>query len=225
MQQNDLNDFNLAKSTVKIKDAQIVEIAKALEKGMLILGIKGNNLPDQFTMQYMVTELRTQYYGLCIGELLLAFQLASRSKLDYQEETYQNFSVLYLNRMVSAYHRWAIKQVNAMPEEKKSLPYEKVTEDNIVNMALENYKKFRNRMQIFMGLSAFDILKDKLIEKYDPKTVVEKTENYLKDQIIDRTTKKEIQGILSDDDLMEYACRRIALSLYFDELINEENAR
>lgn len=212
----ELTDFTQARSTNKIKECGMVDIVQVLEKGMLLLGIKGSNLPDTPTMQYMVTEVKSQYSGLRIGELMLAFQLASRGKLDYEVETYQNFSVLYLNRMVSAYHRWAIKQVNVLPEKKIEPVKQDVTEDEIVSMSFESYKKNKDRMQIFMAIRSFEILHKRGLINFNPILVIQKTEEYLQSQIIDRVTKKEINDILKNEELMEMACRRIALSMYFD---------
>jgi len=217
----ELSDFNQARSSSKIKDATLVDIVKTLEKGMLLLGIKGSNLPDSPTMQYMITEVKSQYSGLRIGELMLAFQLASRGKLDFEVETYQNFSVLYLNRMVSAYHRWAIKQVHQLPEKKTLPPATSVTDEEIVQMSMDNYKKTRNRMQIFMALRAFEILHKEGKINFKPEIVIHETTKYLKSQIVDRATKKEIEEILQDEDMMEMSCRRVALSMYFDNQLNK----
>lgn len=194
----------------------MVDIVQVLEKGMLLLGIKGSNLPDTPTMQYMVTEVKSQYTGLRIGELMLAFQLASRGKLDTEAETYQNFSVLYLNRMVSAYHRWAIKQVNAIPEKKIDIVKKEVTEEEIISISYESYKKSKDRLQIFMAIRSFEILHKRGLINFEPDEVIKNTEAYLQSQIIDRVTKKEINDILRDEDMMEMACRRMALSMYFD---------
>lgn len=217
----EFNDFIQARSTNKIKDASLVDIVQVLEKGMLLLGIKGSNLPDTLTMQYMVTEVKSQYTGLRIGELMLCFQLASRGRLDFDAETYQNFSVLYLNRMISAYHRWAIKQVDATPEKKPLPPPTPVTDDEIVQMAFDNYKRNKNPMQIFMALRAFEILYKKGEINFATDIVIHETKKYLMSQIIDRATKKEIFDIMNDEDMMEMSCRRIALSMYFNKQLNK----
>jgi hypothetical protein len=216
IEQMELIDFTQARSTLKIKECGMVDIVQVLEKGMLLLGIKGSNLPDTPTMQYMVTEVKSQYTGLRIGELMLAFQLASRGKLDTEAETYQNFSVLYLNRMVSAYHRWAIKQVNAIPEKKIDIVKKEVTEEEIISISYESYKKSKDRLQIFMAIRSFEILHKRGLINFEPDEVIKNTEAYLQSQIIDRVTKKEINDILRDEDMMEMACRRMALSMYFD---------
>jgi hypothetical protein len=212
----EISDFTQARSTIKIKDCSLVDIVQVLEKGMLLLGVKGSNLPDTPTMQYMVKEVKSQYSGLRVGELMLAFQLASRGKLDFEVETYQNFSVLYLNRMVSAYHRWAIKQVNVLPEKKVEPVATEVTDEEILEMSLDSYKKNKDRLQIFMAIRSFEILHKRGLINFSPSEVIAKTEVYLQSQIIDRATKKEINDILRDEDLMEMACRRVALSMYFD---------
>ena len=88
-------------------------------------------------------------------------------------------------------------------------------------MALDNYKRNKNPMQIFMALRAFEILHKRGEINFSAELVIHETKKYLNNQIIDRATKKEITDILNDDDMMEMACRRIALSMYFNKQLNK----
>lgn len=222
-EQRELTQFQSARTTPTIRESTITDIAQILEQGMLILGIKGENLPDKFSVQYMISELRTEYSGLKLGEFLLAFQLAARGKLDYNVETYQHFSPLYMNRMIAAYHRWAIKQVREMPvkvEETKNT-YSTMTDDEILSMALENYQKYRDWEHIFFCMKAFNILHSRGLLNYEVDYVIQETEKRLKQKIYDRDSKKKIYDTLRNEEEMELACRRCAVSMYFDTQVSE----
>ena len=196
--------------------SQILEI---ITKGMILLGIKGEKMPTEFELTYMVQMIRQDYPHLPIGEFQLAFELAIKDKLDENAETYQNFSVLYLSRLLTSYGRWAAKQVYQMPkEELKQLEEPKINEDEIIAMALDSYKRTRRFDTIFMALKVFNILNDKgLLDTWQ--NIVTLTEQELKKRIVDHGSKKEIKAILENDEQMELYCRRMAVSLYLKSLL------
>jgi len=72
---------------------------------MILLGIKGDRLPSEFEMDYMAKMVKVDYANLPIGEFELAFDLMIKDKLDERAETYQNFSALYLSRLMGSYAR------------------------------------------------------------------------------------------------------------------------
>lgn len=192
----------------------------------MLLGIKGEKHPDEMAMKLLVAELRSHYVGLTIGELDLAFTLASRGQLDYDNETYQSFSVLYLNRMLSAYARWAahkhyVEKVQEPIEKKPPLP-----EDDIIQMSFDSYKKFKQWWSIFNCLKTFNILWSRGLVGQNIDFVINKTEEAMQRRIdrADPEEKKDLYLELKDDDIMELNCRRMAVALYFNKLINESTS-
>jgi len=224
--------FHKARQTNKIKDTSITQIIEVLNKGYIKLGIKGDKAPDNIETQLIVNELRTYYIGLKIEELDLAFSLASRDLLDISSETYQNFSVLYLNRMISSYSRWARSKIKEMPEEKPKQIEFKVDEDEMVQLSFESYKKTKDWMSIFNCLRTFDILYARqlkggeisIFEASDVQRVVSITEKAIKDRImnVEPEEKKQLIRNLKDDTYMENACRRMAVALYFTKLMKKQ---
>jgi len=199
---------------------------QVIEKGLMLLGIKGEKHPDEMSMKLLVAELRSHYIGLTIGELDLAFTLASRGQLDYENETYQSFSVLYLNRMLSAYARWAahkqyIEKVQEPIEKKPDLP-----EDDVIAMSFDSYKKFKQWWAIFNCLKTFNILHKRGLVGQDVDYIVKTTEEAMQRRIdrADPEEKKDLYLELKDEDIMELNCRRMAVTLYFNKLINESNS-
>lgn len=192
----------------------------------MLLGIKGEKHPDEMSMKLLVAELRSHYVGLTIGELDLAFTLASRGQLDYDNETYQSFSVLYLNRMLSAYARWAtnkqyVEKVQEPIEKKPDLP-----EDDVIAMSFDSYKKFKQWWTIFNCLKTFNILHKRGLVGQDVDYIVKTTEEAMQRRIdrSDPEEKKDLYLELKDEDIMELNCRRMAVALYFNKLINESNS-
>jgi len=222
-EQKAINEYLQARQTPTMKQSLVQDIVQVLEQGMLILGIKGQNLPSPIEMQMLVTELKKEYSGLKLGELLLGFQLASRGKLDYQAETYQMFSVLYLNRMVSAYHRWAILQRQNIKEEEPninptSIPYA-MPDQEIIDFAYETYLKHRSWELILMWQKAFHILFwVRKVINFDPELVVDNTIAALRSGVTNRVQKKEVEQIIEDEDKLEYLCKRMAVFMYFESL-------
>ncbi len=224
--QKEDNLFLEAKKTEKIPAVNIPVILQVIEKGLMLLGIKGEKHPDEMAMKLLVAELRSHYVGLTIGELDLAFTLASRGQLDYDNETYQSFSVLYLNWMLSAYARWAahkhyVEKVQEPIEKKPPLP-----EDDIIQMSFDSYKKFKQWWSIFNCLKTFNILWSRGLVGQDIDFVLNKTEEAMQRRIdrADPEEKKDLYLELKDDDIMELNCRRMAVALYFNKLINESTS-
>lgn len=186
---------------------------------MLLLGIKGEKLPTQFELTYMVQMMRQDYANLPIGEFQLAFELCVKDKLDENAETYQNFSVLYLSRMMTSYARWAVRNSVYEPQiESKQLEAPTLQDQEVIDMAFDSFKKTRRFDSIFMALKCFNILNSKgLLDTSE--NIVKLTEEALKSKIIDIGTKKEIKRILNSDDEMELYCRRMAVAQYFKTLL------
>ena len=215
------NLFLQAKKTEKIKSVNIPIILQVIEKGLLLLGIKGDKHPDELSMQLIVAELRSHYVGLSIGELDLAFTLASRGQLDFDNETYQSFSVLYMNRMLSSYARWAatkhfVDRVVEVPQISNPLP-----DDDIIEVSLDSYKKFKQWWSIFNCLKTFNILYSRNLVGQNIDFIISKTEEAMQRRIdrADIEDKKDLIAELKDDDIMELNCRRMAVALYFNSII------
>jgi hypothetical protein len=217
-----MQQYQQAKNSLPIIETPVTDLVGILNKGMLMLGIKGNKLPTEFEIRIMVGELRSEYKNLPAGELDLAFTLAARNKLDEVGETYQNFSVLYLNRMMSAYARWALNKQKEIKPIFKELPAKKVNDDEIVKMAYDSFKKSRKYDQIFMALKAFIILHNRGVINTNPDVIIPLTESTLKNRITDIESKREVNDILEDDEQMELMCRRMALAVYFTNELKKE---
>jgi hypothetical protein len=184
----------------------------------MILGIIGDLIPTAPELNYMVKMLQNDFGNLPIGELDLAFELMAKNKLDENPETYQNFSVLYLSRMLGGYARFVRGNYVEPKVELKQI--EQPKDNDLIEFAYECYQKNNNKRfdNIFMALDIFKhILKNNLmIFNYDE--IYTLTLKELKLRILDRESKTKINEIIKDEDAMENMCRRMAVKIYFDSL-------
>jgi hypothetical protein len=186
----------------------------------MILGLRGELIPTTAELNYMINMLQQDYANLPIGELDLAFELMAKNKLDENPETYQNFSVLYLSRMMGAYARFVRANYVEPKQEFKQIEQPKLDNKEMFDFALDIYKNSKDKRfdSIFMALDVFKyILKNNLTEFNYPE-IYNLTLNKLKERIIDRESKNKINEILRDEDQLENMCRRMAVKIYFDSL-------
>jgi hypothetical protein len=224
-----LNPFQQAKQSPLMKNGSAVDIVTIIDRGLVLLGIKGQNVPAVPEKQMFVIELKSQYPNITIGELDFAFRLASRGKLDFDAETYQNFSMLYLNRMLSSYARYIMREYLSKTqkpvEQQKQIPEQSKNElDNeMLAIGFRSFIRFRKWDAIPAGLTLFKFLWDHgELEMIPIEFVVSETERELKlkcHTIVDPDERREMKQKMLDDDFMELQCRRMAVAIYFKNLI------
>lgn len=213
-----------ARNSIKIKDALVVDVIKTLDRGLLMLGVKGDKLPSQPEKMLMYQELSGRYVNMGLNELDLAFTLASRGELDFNAQTFQNFSILYMHSMLTSYMRWATKNhKNDIQETKQTTMNQKddtLTDDEIVEIALDSYKKIKDWRSIMFGLRAFHILHHRNVLIFDAKEIYHDTLNALTNHLFSLPSyqRTEFRKQMKDDDFMENECRKRALTKYFDTI-------
>jgi hypothetical protein len=202
-------------------DSDSQDILKIITKGMILLGIKGERLPSEFELKYMSKMIKVDYGNLPIGEFDLAFELCAKNKLDEVAETFQNFSVIYLSRMMCSYARWVrLNYVSEPIPETKKIEAPKVSDDEILQTSFEIYKRNKDWEHIFNGLRCFNILyKREIITDFEG--TLERTENAIREKFryANHKEKKQMKEILEDDEQMELNCRRMAVAEYFKTLM------
>jgi hypothetical protein len=193
-----------------------------LLKGMIMLGMKGEKLPSENEMVNMYKSVMEEYPNLKIGEMSLAFDLAAKGKLDIEVETYQNFSMLYLHRILRSFARYGMQKLNEMKpkqEESKWQPRE-VLDDEKVELAKECYLKFRQWDNIVFGIDAFKILYNRGVLKFNSVEIVKEVKELMTGKMIKSNPyqKQDIRARMEDELYMEHQCYRLVLSKYFDSL-------
>jgi len=171
----------------------------------------------------MYKSILEEYPNIKVGELSLAFDLAAKGKLDIDAETYQNFSMLYLHRILRAFARYGMQKLNEIkPAEDKKWNPRFVTDDEKIETAFDCYKKYRIWDAIVFGIDVFHILHKQGRIIVDAENTYDKVLRSMNDRMFDgsRQDKIDIKNKLKDDDYMENQCYRMAVADYFDKLIN-----
>jgi hypothetical protein len=222
-EQLDLERFKLARSSEKLNTISIALVVDELIRGMHKLGIKGDKIPNKEELSVMYKSIVEEYPNIKFGELSLAFDLASKGKLDIEAETYQNFSMLYLHRLLRAFARYGMQKLNEIkPVEESKWQPRFITDDEKIETAFDCYKKFRIWDSIVFGVDVFHILHKQ------GKIIVEVEDTY--DKVLKAMNEKMFQGSrqdkidiknkMKDDDYMEHQCYRMAVADYFTKVIN-----
>ena len=206
------------KKTEKLKNSQTASIIEVITKGMLLLGLKGDKLPSMPELQYMVNMLKEDYGHLPIGELDLAFELMVKGKLDENPETYQNFSVLYLTRMLSAYARFVVANYQEKPKELPQIEYkpEEIDLDFIYQVYRDS--KDKDFRRIFMALDAFNFIFKNNLYNFNVDEIYDEVVKHIKYSVVDSATRRAAKELMADDNQMEFMCRRLVVKKYFDTL-------
>jgi len=221
-EQLDLERFKLARSSEKLNTVSIALVIDELIRGMHKLGIKGDKIPNKEELSVMYKSIVEEYSNIKFGELSLAFDLASKGKLDMEAETYQNFSVLYLHRLLRAFARYGMQKLNEIkPVAENNWQPRFITDDEKIETAFDCYKKFRIWDSIVFGVDVFHILHKRGNIIVTPSETYEKVLTAMNEKLFEgsRQDKIDIRNKMKDDDYMEHQCYRMAVSQYFDKLI------
>ena len=222
----DLERFKLARVSEKLNTVSIALVVDELIRGMHKLGIKGDKIPNKEELSVMYKSIVEEYPNIKLGELTLAFDLASKGKLDMEAETYQNFSVLYLHRLLRAFARYGMQKLNEIkpvaPESKWQPRF--ITDDEKIETAFDCYSKFRIWDSIVFGLDVFHILHKRGKIIVDAQNTYDKVISAMNDRMFNgsRQDKIDIKNKLKDDDFLENQCKRMAVADHFDKLLNKK---
>jgi hypothetical protein len=219
----DLERFKYARTSEKLNTMSIALVVDELIRGMHKLGIKGDKIPNKEELSVMYKSIVEEYPNIKLGELTLAFDLASKGKLDMEAETYQNFSVLYLHRLLRSFARYGMQKLNEIkPVAESKWQPRFISDDEKIETAFDCFKKFRQWDNIVFGVDVFHILHKR------GKIIVTPTETY--EKVIEEMTKRMFEGnhqnkidvknAMKDEDYLERQCYRMAVADYFTKLIN-----
>jgi hypothetical protein len=220
----DLERFQLARASTYFKDVSMAMAFELLLGGMYKLGVKPEKAPNDHDLALMQAAIVEEYPNIKIGEIGLAFDLASKGKLDMDAETYQNFSMLYLHRILRAFARYGIVKLNEIkPVQQEQRRHEIVTDREKLEIAWDCYKKFRKWDSIIFGLDVFKILHKEGKIVVTPAATLQKVRSAMNDQMITGSSRRkaEIASLLNDDDYLEHQCYRMAVADYFDTFLKK----
>jgi len=219
----DLEKFKLSRTSEPIKNLSSGLVIDELLNGMQKLGVKGDKMPNNADLLLMYKSIMDEYPNVKIGEISLAFDLAAKGKLDIDAETYQNFSMLYLHRILRAFARYGMQKLNEIKPVASESKWQPrfITDDEKIETAFDCYSKFRIWDSIVFGLDVFHILHKQGKIIVDAQNTYDKVISAMNDRMFNgsRQDKIDIKNKLKDDDFLENQCKRMAVSDHFDKLL------
>jgi hypothetical protein len=219
----DLERFKLSRTSEPIKNLSSGLVIDELLNGMQKLGVKGDKMPNNADLLIMYKSIMEEYPNIKVGEISLAFDLAAKGKLDIEAETYQNFSMLYLHRLLRAFARYGMQKLNEIkPVEESKWNPRFISDDEKIETAFDCFKKFRQWDNIVFGVDVFKILHKRGNIIVTPSETYEKVLTAMNEKMFEgsRQDKIDIKNKMKDDDYMEHQCYRMAVADYFTKLIN-----
>ena len=219
----DLERFKLSRTSQPISVLSTGLVVDELINGMQKLGVKADKMPNNADLLLMYKSIMEEYPNIKVGELSLAFDLAAKGKLDIDAETYQNFSMIYLHRILRAFARYGMQKLNEIkPVEESKWQPRFVTDDEKIETAYDCFKQFRQWDNIVFGVDVFHILHKRGNIIVTPSETYEKVLAAMTNKMFEgsRQDKIDVKNKMKDDDYMEHQCYRMAVSEYFTKRIN-----
>ena len=113
------------------------DLKKILRYVMIIVGLRGNNLPTDEEKYVLISFIRSSYANQTLAEIKLAFEMAVAGKFTVDVKCYENFSCEYFGRIMNAYIEYArqeTKNILKQIEAPKPIP----SDDELKKMAIKN---------------------------------------------------------------------------------------
>ena len=219
----DLERFKLSRTSQPISTLSSGLVIDELMNGMQKLGVKADKMPNNADLLLMYKSIMEEYPNIKVGELSLAFDLAAKGKLDIDAETYQNFSMIYLHRILRAFARYGMQKLNEIkPLQESKWQPRFVTDDEKIETAFDCFKQFRQWDSIVFGVDVFHILHKRGSIIVTPSETYEKVLAAMTNKMFEgsRQDKIDVKNKMKDDDYMENQCKRMAVSEHFTKRIN-----
>jgi hypothetical protein len=150
------------------------DLKKILRYVMILVGLRGNNLPTDEEKYVLINFIRSSYANQTLAEIKLAFEMAVAGKFTVDVKCYENFSCEYFGRIMNAYIEFARQETKNIPKQIEA-PKPTPSDDQLRLMSIKNAndhaesfkksKESKGKMQwLEFGLSSLydDLLKYKI---------------------------------------------------------------
>lgn len=126
----DTKKLVVALQSKTIKDCSFEEVKEVLRKCMVKVGIRAVNVPNDLERLVLYEHIVSNYGGNRLNEISLAFDFAIKGELAdgdgvaIDANCYENFSCLYLSKIMNAYRFWSrqeIKYVSPTTKEEQKI--------------------------------------------------------------------------------------------------------
>ena len=225
---------NASRAAKPVSQANDEEIKQALRYCFGLIGIRGENLPDEGEKMILLNYIRQNFPRFTVEDIRTAFTMYVQKMIDYTEPPYQNFSVLFLENVMQSYRR--LQVTIPRPEIKQALPEQtkptKFEQDIIArNACLKRFQEYKDHFDVwdFGGACFKYIYRQGLIQisKEEAEQIKEQAARQLIAEAQKDLLKKrpsEIAAVVEaiqagNDEQIKIRAMKISLMNYFDQLI------
>lgn len=96
----------IAKTDPRVRDEETERMNQTLMYVFALLGIRGDNLPDEGERLVLRDYFSQQNFNYSLLDIKNAYTLYVQGKLDFSESHYQTFSVIFLEKVLQSYRRY-----------------------------------------------------------------------------------------------------------------------
>ena len=135
-----------AQSTYSLRVRNEEDIKEVLRYSMLLVGLRGNNLPTEEEKFVLTNFVRSNFGNQTPEEIKIAFEMAVAGKLQVDAKCYENFSCEYFGRIMNAYLDYARQEIKNLPkpiEQVKEIPSDLELKKQAIDTANEYANQIR----------------------------------------------------------------------------------
>lgn len=154
MESGDLALIHVMTKAKRIYEETVENLNGLFRYCFLMVGLREKNFPNELETLFLHQFIRENYGGHSCDEVKMAFRMAVKGDLDLGIEdvtAYENFSVLYLSRIINSYRRWSSEEFRRLekfipphPDDVKLLeaPIEKIHWGEVIEKEYQHFLSF-----------------------------------------------------------------------------------
>ena len=135
-----------AQSTNSLRVRNEEDIKEVLRYSMLLVGLRGNNLPTEEEKFVLTNFVRSNFGNQTPEEIKIAFEMAVAGKLNIDAKCYENFSCEYFGRIMNAYLEFARQEINNLPKPIEQVK-EKPSDQELKKQAIDTANEYANQIR------------------------------------------------------------------------------
>jgi len=135
-----------AQSTNSLRVRNEEDIKEVLRYSMLLVGLRGNNLPTEEEKFVLTNFVRSNFGNQTPEEIKIAFEMAVAGKLNIDAKCYENFSCEYFGRIMNAYLDYSRQEIKNLPKPIEPLK-EKPSDQELKKQAIDTANEYANQIR------------------------------------------------------------------------------
>jgi len=135
-----------AQSTNSLRVRNEQDIKEVLRYSMLLVGLRGNNLPTEEEKFVLTNFVRSNFGNQTPEEIKIAFEMAVAGKLQVDAKCYENFSCEYFGRIINAYLEFARQEIKNLPKLIEQVK-EKPSDQELKKQAIDTANEYANQIR------------------------------------------------------------------------------